>query len=59
MWVIPNRDIHDNNLITYELLTTFSKEKNNNKKGYMAVKLDMEKSYDRLEWDFIKSCVNV
>ena len=24
------------------------------KSGYMVVKLDMEKAYDRLEWDFIK-----
>lgn len=58
MCVIPNRDIHDNHLITYEFLTTFSKEKKHNKKGCMAIKLDMAKSYDRLEWGFIKSCVN-
>ena len=25
------------------------------KTGYMVVKLDMEKAYDRLEWEFIKA----
>lgn len=26
------------------------------KQGYTAIKLDMEKAYDRLDWQFIKKC---
>ena len=41
----------DNVIITQELIYTLDKLKG--REGYMAVKVDLEKAYDRLEWSFI------
>jgi len=52
---IPNRTIHDNILLAHELINKFHHFKG--KKGYIALKLDMEKAYDRIEWDFLLACL--
>jgi len=44
---IPSHTIHDNILIAHEIINEFKHFKG--KKGYVALKLDMEKAYDRIE----------
>lgn len=42
----------DNAIIVQELIHTISKK--NGKVGYMAIKINLEKAYDKLEWCFIR-----
>lgn len=48
---VPGRRGLDNILIAQELV--YSIDKNQEKEGYMAIKVDLEKAYNRLEWNFI------
>lgn len=50
---VPNRAISDNVLITHEVLH-YLKNSGAKKRCFMAVKTDMSKAYDRLEWEFIR-----
>ena len=50
---VPGREISDNVLIIHETLH-YLKTSNTKKKCSMAVKTDMSKAYDLLEWDFIQ-----
>ena len=48
-----NRLISDNILVAFETLHSMNVHKST-KLGYMAVKLDMSKAYDRVEWIFLE-----
>ncbi|KAH9660157.1 reverse transcriptase domain-containing protein [Citrus sinensis] len=50
---IPNRLITDNIIIGYECLHKIRHNKST-KKGVVALKLDISKAYDRVEWKFLE-----
>ena len=45
---IPGRKGIDNAILAQEVIHSLSKKKG--KVGYMALKIDLEKAYDKLEW---------
>ncbi|XP_026434559.1 uncharacterized protein LOC113332102 [Papaver somniferum] len=45
---IANRKIHDNIIISHEILHSFkTRKRKNNKDGFMTIKLDLSKAFDR------------
>ena len=48
---VPERLIQDNILIAHEVFHSFRNK--SGREGWIAIKLDMEKTYDRLEWGYI------
>jgi hypothetical protein len=53
---IPGRWIAENQLIVQEILHSFKIRKV--KGGFVAMKLDLQKAYDRVNWGFLKLGAN-
>lgn len=49
---VPGRHIPENTVIAYETLH-YMRGKRRGKDGYAALKIDVSKAYDRLEWSFM------
>ncbi|XP_039036083.1 uncharacterized protein LOC120172771 [Hibiscus syriacus] len=49
---VPGRNITDNIILAQEVIHSMSGK--TGKKSWMAIKVDLEKEYDRLEWSFIE-----
>lgn len=52
---VPGKKGIDNEIIVQQLIYTMSKKKGRN--SCMAINIDMEKAYDRLEWSFIRDTI--
>uniref|UniRef100_A0A803NP78 Reverse transcriptase domain-containing protein n=1 Tax=Cannabis sativa TaxID=3483 RepID=A0A803NP78_CANSA len=50
---IPGRLVSNNIMIAFEIMH-YLKRKTKGKKEFMAMKLDMSKAYDRVEWDYLR-----
>ena len=48
---VPGRRSVDNAIVVQELIHTINNKKRQG--GYMAIKVDLEKAYDKIEWNFI------
>ena len=53
---VPGRVIFDNVIVAYETIHTMM-TRMKGKIGYLAAKLDMSKTYDRIEWSYLESVI--
>ncbi|GAA0174132.1 hypothetical protein LIER_41667 [Lithospermum erythrorhizon] len=51
---VPQRLITDNVLLSFDS-NHFIKNQRLGKRGFMSIKLDMLKAYDRIEWSFLRA----
>lgn len=54
---IPGRLITDNVMVGFEMIH-YLKRKRRSKNGNMALKIDMTKAYDRIEWVYLRELLN-
>jgi hypothetical protein len=48
---LKGRSIHDNTILAHEVFQSMKQKKGNG--GLLALKLDMEKAFNSMEWDFL------
>ena len=53
---MTERLISDNVVVTFETLH-YTRNHSSGNTGYMALKLDMNKAYDRVEWQYMEKWV--
>lgn len=51
---VPGHNISDNVLVAFEMLH-YMKQKKSGEEGVVALKLDVSKAYDRVDWRFLKN----
>ncbi|RHN82372.1 putative RNA-directed DNA polymerase [Medicago truncatula] len=52
---IPGRSIHHNIIVAQEMVHSMARMKGN--KMFMSIKIDLEKAYDRINWNFVENCL--
>ncbi|PNY05589.1 ribonuclease H [Trifolium pratense] len=53
---LPGRGTSDNAIVLQEIIHFMRRSKK--KKGYVAFKLDLEKAFDNVNWDFLENCLH-